>query len=76
VVAGIFRHAGEVLAGQVVHAGRVMEVWLGEAHDGERTAVGGMPAVPERRHLEGEVGLAGQAGEPPGPLEVDVAAGS
>lgn len=53
-----------------------MEVCPGEPHDGERTAVGRMPAVPERHHLEGEAGLAEQADEPPDPLNEDVAADS
>jgi hypothetical protein len=51
-----------------------MEVCLGEPDDGERTAVGRMPAVPVRHHLESDVGLAGQAGEPLDPLDEDVAA--
>jgi hypothetical protein len=75
-VAGIFRHAGEVLAGQVLHVDHVMAVCLGEPHDGQRAAVGRMPAAPERHHREGDVGLAEQAGEPLDPLDEDVAAGS
>jgi hypothetical protein len=49
--------------------------YLGEPRDGERTAVGRMLAVPARHHLEGDAGLARQAGEPPGPSDEDVAAG-
>jgi hypothetical protein len=75
IVAGNFRHVDEVLAGRVLHVDHVMEVYLGEPHDGERTAVGRMPAVPARHHLEGDDGLAEQAGEPPGPPGEDVAAG-
>jgi hypothetical protein len=75
-VAGIFWHAGEVLAGRALHVDHVMEVCLGEPHDGERAAVGLMPAVPEWHHLEGDVGLAEQVDEPLDPLDEDVAAGS
>ena len=74
VVAGIFRHVDEVLAGRVLHVDHVMEVYPGNRM---MVTVPPSAACPPYRHgiTWRVVGLAGQAGEPPGPLDEDVAAG-